>query len=233
MKNFKKLAHKGTQAVFETTITTTAGDKHYEILEITNWQAAAHNGRGTQWCTSATPYRERQSTSLASGYGRAQSLEQSVTDLASHMAEKSSELIGTPWEGWDEEKFINDIYAINGWDNGIPLSKIKAKTYRAPNPYLLSAKSTAENYISDMPLYIIRKDGEPYMQAGYSDYGGIEIMNVEDKALTRASPALIVILDRAIDGGALDHKFVADLQPRLERDLQRWKNEMARKQGVK
>jgi len=233
MMQYKKSVREGTNKIISTDIMTTSRLKNYEVYELTNWAAVTLHGKGTQWCTSSTMHRTRDARGrLEKGRGNAESLRQSVEDAAAAMADKgAAELNGTPWQDWGERDFVAEIYRLNGWPTNQSLDEIKAKSYKSPNPHFLHAKSTAESYLQDMPLYVIYKDGEPYIQVGGSSYG-IEMKNPEDKELTMFSPALIRVMSRALDTGKLDRQFVEVLEPRLERDLERYKKVLEKKKAA-
>ena len=194
-KALRLLADQGLRLLFEQEVLTTNGNKAFRWYGATNWAAASYLGRGTQWCTSASPYRER-----ALDAPRAESADALVAELA------ALDWSGTPWDGWSAEKFLSELLLLNGVQSSDELSA----RVRAPNPYLLDAKRNAENYL---PLFILLKDGVPYLQL---DKTGSEIMNANNVPLLQPGPALRTVFRTAVSSGRLPDALCERLRRRYK-----------------
>ena len=200
---FRARAREHTTVLLEHSVSLADGGLlRFKVYKITDYSAAALLGRGTTWCTSASLYTTKKRSAN-------ENLKNVVNNTIQALI--GSKTTDTPWEGWTAEDFLAEIYKLNGWPQGGSLDEIKATEFKAPNSYLYSAKDNADSYIKmGGCLYIIYKDGEPYIQAT-SD--GSEIRNVEDVMLSKAGNALakiLVLISRA-DNNELFLSNVADM----------------------
>lgn len=224
LKQVQDAARKGSKVVFEQDYKTRSVDgdivmKVYKIVECTNWEAVFLYGRGTQWCTSASIFRDRpvRNTTLV------QAVQAVISEfLGGSTHNRGKDLTGTPWEGWSEDDFAAEIYRLNGWPRGTDLNTIKVQSFKAPNPYVPSAKSQAESYLNAGPLYIVYKEDEPYMQFTRD---GFEMRNVEDTMLSWASPALGRVLVDFMQGGTPTDEWKSNVEPKVKEGIRQWKKQ--------
>ena len=166
ISQYEKQSRKGGEEIYSMTST----DKEYRIVRITTPEAAAVYGRGAQWCTTA---------SLFTTTTEKQTPEAWFIDKHESSRGKP-EWKKTPFEKFEKDDFLKIISDMNK-DKDLK----RGDQLKVPNTYYGSAIATAENYMKNDPLYIIYKEGKPYMQLDSSD----QIMNENDIALKKLGGA--------------------------------------------
>lgn len=168
-------AKEGAERVLDMTLKTESGTRNYVVTKVATPVAVTVYGRGTQWCTSCSLYKTIRSSEL----------DNVVNELTKH----KEKIEGDPWANLTAEAVRKIISDLNGGD-------LNKKELKVPNTYYDSALRNAKNYLSGGPMYIIMRDGKPYIQMTNS---ARELRNVEDASLKTTSAALSVIF-RALMG---------------------------------
>lgn len=144
---------------------------HDVVYEITDAETVALLGRGSQWCTSASPVRSVSNIN-----------DQDTLEIFKSYLDSDSLSF---WPGGINQ-IKNDIE-----DSGV--------TGKYPNTYYLSALSTCKGYLERGPIYIIYRDGEPYMQLS-----GGEMMNIDDIPASRVGKQTAKTLIALVKTGRLN-----------------------------
>jgi hypothetical protein len=190
-----KRAKAGSEKITEFDITTTGGNvpgnKHYVVIQLNTPIAVTVYGRGTQWCTSCSLYKTI----------RPHELEQNLTQLSN----QGQKIEGNPWANVDRKGFLDIITDLN--DGNITKSELKI-----PNPYLSSALNNAVSYLRDGPMFLIFKNGSPYIQMSNS---GRDVMNINDIKLRGTSPALALVFRKMIESGKMSESMKKVLESHI------------------
>ena len=147
------------------------------VYGITDAETAALFGRGTQWCTSASPMR-----TIKKSDDR-----QLVFDSFKKYYDSNDSSSLSFWPG-GLEQVKNDI------ENSKEIGKI-------PNAYYMSAIRTCGGYLSHGPLYVMYRNGEPYMQIS-----GHDVMNIDDLPASKVGKQTAQTLIALIKTGKLNDR---------------------------
>lgn len=199
-----KTAKEGSRKIVEMSFTTTGGkdpgEKNYSVVELSTPISVTVYGRGTQWCTSCSLFKTI----------KPQELEGTINALATkqdnygHFGQKVE---GDPWSGLDAAGFMAVIKNLNGGDIA------NKKELKVPNSYYRNALGNAKHYLSGGPMFIIFKNGAPYIQMTNN---GREMRDVKDVMLKTTSPALAVIFRGMQKSGRLSEDMFKVLERRIE-----------------
>lgn len=191
-----KRAKMGADKIVEFNMTTTGGKepglKHYVIMQLNTPISVTVYGRGTQWCTSCSLYKNIRPSELQ--------------DVLNNLVSRQGETVeGDPWAKLDRNGFLNVVKELNGGD----LTKAEL---RVPHPYYRSAISTAGSYLRGGPMFIIFKNGKPYIQMTNN---GSQIMNANDVTLRTTSPALALMFRKMLASGKMSAEMTRVLEQHI------------------
>lgn len=173
-------AKEGAEVILDMDVKALSGLPNYKIYMVSTPIAATMFGKGTQWCTSI------QHDNNIYKAAKPDQLDQIISNIVGHRETST----GNPWAGLTPEKAKQLILDLNA-------GNLAKKEIKVPNiDRLDSALSTASSYLRGGPLYIIYKNGAPYIQLTHD---GSQIMDVSDMRLKTVSPALAVVLKELMD----------------------------------
>lgn len=183
-------AKEGSERIVDVDVKTKTGLTNYVVVKVSTPIAVTVYGRGTQWCTSCSLFKTVKSNELEGV------IEQLTKGGDRYRGEKVE---GDPWANLTPEQVKQYILELNGGD-------LNKKELKVPNTYYHSALSNAKNYLQGGPMFIIFKNGAPYIQMTNS---GRELRNIEDSSLKTTSSAL----------GVVFREMVGEPQPREIEEL--------------
>jgi hypothetical protein len=181
LKTFKENMAKGGTVLFTKTISTSSGGVEYQLIRCATPQSATFYGTGSNWCTTYSMLTDKLSIS---DYIKDQSEDHSMNYI-----------ISNKYSIW---KTTKDLMKFNADLNGVTVEQLynwdKSKKNKNPillQPLFFKAMNTAADYLKSGPLWIIKRNGMPYMQF---ESNGNQVKDEFDYELYSPSKQLAIIL---------------------------------------
>ena len=173
-------AKEGATKVLEMMVKGVSGLHKFEVVKVATPASVAVFGKGTQWCTSWQHDNNIYTTVKAD----------QLPSIIQNMTKRREANPDNPWINQTPERAQQIVSDLNNGD-------LNKRDIKVPNVDRLdSSLRNAKHYLGGGPMYIIYKNGEPYIQMTNS---ARDLKNVEDANLKTTSATLAAIF-RAMMG---------------------------------